>query len=155
MKPIYVADQKFQNDFATLAIPTGGQRKKIVKYILTRLESQLSGRFCDPETDPASIEHILPENPTQEWEQSFPRTQWEAAVYRLGNLTLLAPSDNRRVGNAPYHEKRAVYSQSAYTLTRQIPDMAPEEWTPALLERRQQEMARKAVEIWRIDAAGD
>jgi hypothetical protein len=33
--------------------------------------------------------------------------------------------------------------------------MAPEEWTPALLERRQQEMARKAVEIWRIDAAGD
>jgi hypothetical protein len=66
LKPIYVADQKFQNDFATLAIPTGGQRKKIVKYILTRLESQLSGRFCDPETDPASIEHILPENPTQE-----------------------------------------------------------------------------------------
>ena len=155
LKPIYVADQKFQNDFATLAIPTSGQRKKIVKYILTSLESQLSGRFCDPETDPASIEHILLENPTQEWESSFPRTQWEAAVYRLGNLTLLAPSDNRRAGNAPYHEKRAVYSQSACTLTRQIPDMAPEEWTPALLERRQQEMARKAVEIWRIDAAGD
>ena len=31
LKPIYVADQKFQNDFATLAIPTSGQRKKIVK----------------------------------------------------------------------------------------------------------------------------
>ena len=155
LKPIYVPDHKFMNDFATLAIPTSGQRKKIVKYILARLESQLSDRFCDPETDPASIEHILPENPTQEWEQSFPRTQWEAAVYRLGNLTLLAPSDNRRVGNALYHEKRAVYGQSAYTLTRQIPDLAPEEWTPALLERRQQELARRAVDIWRIDAETD
>jgi hypothetical protein len=153
LKPIYVPDQKFLNDFATLSIPTSGQRKKIVKYILTRLESHLSGRSCDPETDPASIEHILPENPTQEWEESFPRIQWEMAIYRLGNLTLLSPADNRRVGNALYSEKQAVYSQSAYMLTRQISDMAPEEWTPALLEQRQQEMARQAVAIWRIDVA--
>ena len=122
------------NDFATLSIPTSGQRKKIVKYILTRLESHLSGRYCGPETDPASIEHILPENPTQEWEAFFPRAQWEAAMYRLGNLTLLTPADNRRVGNALYSEKQAVYSQSEYMLTRRISDMAPEEWTPALLE---------------------
>ncbi len=141
------------NDFATLSLPTSGQRKKVVKYILTRLESHLSGRSCDPETDPASIEHILPENPTQEWEESFPRIQWEMAIYRLGNLTLLSPADNRRVGNALYSEKQAVYSQSAYMLTRQISDMAPEEWTPALLEQRQQEMARQAVAIWRIDVA--
>jgi len=153
LKPIYVPDQKFLNDFASLSIPTSGQRKKVVKYILTRLESHLSGRSCDPETDPASIEHILPENPTQEWEESFPRIQWEMAIYRLGNLTLLSPADNRRVGNALYSEKQAVYSQSAYMLTRQISDMAPEEWTPALLEQRQQEMARQAVAIWRIDVA--
>jgi len=75
------------------------------------------------------------------------------AIYRLGNLTLLSPADNRRVGNALYSEKQAVYSQSAYMLTRQISDMAPEEWTPALLEQRQQEMARQAVAIWRIDVA--
>lgn len=151
LKPIYVPDQKFINDFATLAIPTSGQRKKLVKYILARLESQWSGRFCDPETDPASIEHILPENPTQAWEESFPRTQWESAVYRLGNLTLLSPADNRRLGNAHYQEKRVVYSQSSYTLTRHIPELAPEEWTPAFLELRQQEMAHRARDIWRID----
>ncbi|MGQ9614637.1 DUF262 domain-containing protein [Chloroflexus sp.] len=151
LKPIYVPDQKFINDFATLAIPTGGQRKKLVKYILAMLESQWSGRFCDPETDPASIEHILPENPTQAWEESFPRTQWESAVYRLGNLTLLSPADNRRLGNAHYQEKCTVYSQSNYTLTRHIPELAPDEWTPALLERRQQAMARCAKDIWRID----
>lgn len=151
LKPIYVPDQKFTNDFTTLAIPTSGQRKKLVKYILAMLESQWSGRFCDPENDPASIEHILPENPTQAWEESFPRTQWESAVYRLGNLTLLSPADNRRLGNAHYQEKRVVYSQSSYTLTRHIPELAPEEWTPAFLERRQQEMAHRARDIWRID----
>ncbi len=153
LKPIYVPDHKFMNDFASLSIPTNGQRKKVVKYILTKLESHLSGRSCDPETDPASIEHILPENPTPEWEASFPRTLWEMVIYRLGNLTLLSPADNRRVGNAPYSEKQVVYSQSVYALTRQIPNLAPEEWTPTLLEQRQQEMARQAANIWRIDVA--
>lgn len=153
LKPIYVDDARFRNDFALLSVDTGGQRKKLVKYILARLEEDVSGRSCDPDTDPATIEHILPENPLDDWSQPFPREKWEAAVYRLGNLTLLESAANRHVGNATFADKLGAYSQSAYTLTRKIPEIAPEQWTLDLLEARQQRLAERAIHLWRADFA--
>lgn len=151
LKPMYVEDRKFISDFASLTIDTSGQRKKLAKYVLAKLESDLSGRHCDPDTDPGTVEHILPENPSQEWESFIPRAQWEAALYRLGNLTLLEAATNRRAANAGYCKKLEFYRQSHYEITRRIADLAPEEWTMALLERRQQEMARRAAHVWRVD----
>ena len=43
---------------------------------------------CDPERDPFTIGHILPENPVSEWEETFPPPTRYAAADRLGNLTL-------------------------------------------------------------------
>lgn len=153
LKPIYVQDGKFVQDFALLATDTGGQRKKLAKYILARLEADASGRACDPDTDPCTIEHILPENPPDYWAEHFPRERWEAAVYRIGNLTLLEPALNREVGNAGYAQKLIAYAQSAYALTRRIPEMAPEYWTLDLLDVRQRRLADRAVHLWRADFA--
>ena len=144
-------DSKFRSDFALLTIDTSGQRKKLAKYILSRLEEDASGRSCDPDTDPATIEHVLPENPMDDWEPHFPREQWEAAVYRLGNLTLLEPPLNRQVGNANYAVKLSAYSRSIYALTRKIPEIASEQWTRDILEERQRRLAERAVHLWRAD----
>ena len=84
VKEIYVDDEKIRQDFALLAINTRGRRKRLAKYILARLEETLSGRPCDPDTDPATIEHVLPENPTLSWEESYPSDRWEQGAYRLG-----------------------------------------------------------------------
>ncbi len=151
IKNIYVNDEKFLRDFASLQIDTSRRRKKLAKYILARLESDCSRRTCDPETDPATIEHVLPENPMDDWVEHFPKEHWSSFLYRLGNLTLLETNVNRRIGNSTYDEKRPEYAQSVYEITRSIASKAPEEWTPALLERRQQDMARRAVHIWRCD----
>ena len=153
LTPIYVDDATFEQDFARFAIETSGQRKRLAKYVLARLESDLSDRACDPDIDPGTIEHVLPENPTDTWDFSFPPRQWEAALYRLGNLTLLELSANRRVGNAAYSEKLDAYSDSAYALTRAIPALAPEEWTLAHLDARQRRLASRAVHVWRADFA--
>lgn len=153
LRSIYVSDEKFRQDFAILEIDTSNRRKKIAKYILSRLEEDVSGRRCDPDTDPATIEHILPENPTEPWVQIFPENRWENALYRLGNLTLLEPSSNRKVGNAEYSEKNKIYTGSAYALTTSIVEMAPEQWTPELLDYRQAKLAERAVHIWRSDFA--
>jgi len=148
---IYVEDAKFQGDFARFTITTSGHRKKLAKYVLACLESDLSGRTCDPDTDPGSIEHILPENPPADWELTFLRRLWEGAIYRLGNLTLLEAPANRAAGNGPYSEKLAAYRDSSYSLTQAIPTIAPEEWTPDLLDERQRQLARRAVAVWRCD----
>ena len=153
LKTIYVDDAKFEQDFARLVIDTSGQRKRLAKYILSRLEEDASGRACDPDTDPASIEHILPENPGGDWEAVFPREHWDAAIYRLGNLTLLDPSANRRVANAEYPAKIIEYAKSRYGLTTRLPVDAPTEWTLPLLEHRQMRLAHRAVHLWRADFA--
>jgi Protein of unknown function DUF262/Protein of unknown function (DUF1524) len=153
LRPEYVSDQRFEQDFSRLAIDPSGQSRKVVRYILARLESDASGRHCDPETDPATVEHVLPANPVSDWEASIARPNWDAVVYRLGNLTFLEAGLNRRVGNAPYAEKREAYRSSRYALSQAIATRAPQEWTLAHIEDRQAAMAGRAITLWRSDFA--
>lgn len=151
LKDLYVDDAKMKQDFALLTMDSGSRWDKLTRYILASLEGDASGRACDPETDPGTIEHILSENPADAWEETFPRGLWEGAVYRLGNLTLLESSTNRRLGNAVYAEKHTAYTKSGYALTRRIPEIAPEQWTPEFLDQRQRQLAERAVHLWRVD----
>ena len=149
---MYVDDDRFESDFARWTIGEG-RRGRLAKYVLVRLEGDASGRASDPEADPATVEHVLPENPSGDWAESFPPDKWDAAVDRLGNLTLLERAANREVGSGAYALKRAAYEASGYALSRQIAELAPAEWTPPLLEERQRRLAERAVRIWRVDFA--
>ena len=151
LRRIYVEDEKFRNDFSQMTVQTKGIGKKLAKYILCRLEEDESGRSRDPETDPATIEHILPENPPSDWDGVFPPDKREAAVYRLGNLTLLESSRNRDIGSEVYALKLSAYEKSDYVLTRRIPRIAPEEWTMDFVGKRQEKLAHRAVHVWRVD----
>ncbi len=151
LRSIYVSDAKFRSDFTQLVMATGGQRRKVTKYILAKLESDLANKECDPETDLASIEHILPENPGTGWEETIPRTYWEESIYRLGNLSLLEPNINRQVGNEFYPIKVRAYQHSVYVMTQHIADIAPESWTLELMNKRQVDMAQRAEHVWRSD----
>lgn len=151
LKPIYVTDDKFAREFNSKEVETRGQRKHLAKYMLCRLEADAAGKPCDWESDPASIEHILPENPSAEWDAQFNPDRQSEFVYRLGNLTLLESTLNRDIGNLPIIDKRPMYARSAYQLSRNLAVEAPEEWTPAALEARQQRLAARAVHAWRSD----
>ena len=153
LRPIYVDDDRTRRDFAGLSVNTRGRRRRLAKYVLARLEADAAGRGCDPDTDPGTVEHVLPENPAGEWTAAFASEHWDAAVHRLGNLTLLEAAANRAVGAGGYAGKRAAYAASGYALTRRIPELAPERWTPALLDARQRELADRAVRVWRSDFA--
>ena len=152
LRPIYVDDGAFESNFAVYSINPRG-RKKLLKYILCRLEEDAGGVARDPEAEPASVEHILPQNPAGDWTEAFSPLEQEAAVNRIGNATLLESAVNRDIGSAPYAEKRPAYERSAYALTRQAAEMAPEEWTFAFMEKRQQHLAQRAVQVWRSDFA--
>ena len=146
LRPVYVPDEKFRQDFALFAIVPKGNKKKLVRYILAQLEADASGR--KDEEDSFSIEHILPESPTDEWRQQFTENEIEAMVYRLGNLTPLEPKWNRQVGNKSYKVKQVKYQQSVYTLTQEI---VAEAWTPDVIDQRQRKFAKRAVQIWKSD----
>ena len=152
LRPVYVDDGAFESGFSALSIDAG-RRKRLLKYILCRLEEDAGGVARDPEAEPASIEHILPQNPSGDWSETFSAPEMEAAVDRIGNTTLLESALNRSIGSSPYSEKLPAYEQSAYVLTRRVSEMAPEEWNFALVEHRQRQLAQRAAQIWRSDFA--
>src|SRR5690606_16756198 len=102
LRNLYVKDDAFRAAFADKEIKTAHTRnKRIVRYILFKLEKQVSNHDYDFDSDTYNIEHILPENPGEGWEY-INDNEHEQFVYRLGNMTLLQSRTNRHLGNAPF-----------------------------------------------------
>ncbi len=147
LQRIYISDEKFENDFSTLEIDTR-RNKKLVRYILISIENHLTKHALDYEDDPSSIEHILPENPIEDWDNYFPYDIQDNYIYRIGNYSLLEESLNRDAENREYEEKNKIYTQSKYKLTQMI---TTDSWNPESLLRRQERLAQYAVQVWRCD----
>ena len=144
---LYVSDENFENMFSTKVISTNAN-KKLVRYILLGIENKLSNVSLNYEDDSSTIEHILPENPSLEWEEYFNQEDQEKYIYRLGNYTLLKDSDNRNATNDLFKCKRDIYLSSEYKISNEIKN---EEWTQDVLRSRQKKMAKIACSVWRLD----
>ncbi len=151
VKSVYIEDKVFKQNFENFEVKTTGQGKKLARYILCRIESEMSGNDVDPETDSATIEHVLPENPSQSWINTIPALEWPKLTYRLGNLTLLEAKPNRTIGNDLFEDKNSAYRSSRYLLTQQIPQEGNGAWNATRVEKRQQWMAARATHLWRSD----
>ncbi len=150
---IYPADKNFSDAFAEKIIRTTQSRnRRIVRYILCKLEEKLSGTPLDFDASTFNLEHVLPENPQSEW-GSFSDNEVEAMVYRLGNMTLLASGINRDLANKPYQEKVDVFRSSNFKITKKLGDENVD-WTPERIAARQNWMANQATSIWRINHLG-
>jgi uncharacterized protein with ParB-like and HNH nuclease domain len=146
LKSIYIDDERFENLFLTKQVNTRS-KKKLARYILYSLENQITGTERNFEDETATIEHILPENPTNEWNDSFTDEEQENYIYRLGNLTLLESAKNNDCGTKPFSEKQVIYQQSQYRIAKQI-DYP--EWTANQIRSRQEDLAKIAKTVWKI-----
>lgn len=150
LRGVYVVDDTFQAAFADKSLRTAASRnRKIVRYMLTKLERHVSGAAPDLDDPAVSIEHVLPEHPGAGW-SAFEDEQLETMVHRLGNMALLESGPNRDAGNGDFPAKRAAYAASRFELTRRIAASGAE-WSPEAIQRRQKEQARMATGVWRID----
>jgi uncharacterized protein with ParB-like and HNH nuclease domain len=148
LKKVYVKDSEFQNSFAEKSFILNSRTTKIVKYILSKIELQNGGITIDISVDDNSIEHILPENPDENW--IIDEFRAELLSPRLGNMCLLEKNKNRDIGNLSYAEKKDTYSSSQFVTTKHIPERY-EEWTEQAITSRQKQMAKNAISLWKID----
>lgn len=146
-KALYINDETFSNNFIYRAINTK-RYKALVRYILVKIERQLSGVPVDWNDPNVSIEHILPENAGSDWESFFSPEQQEESVYRLGNLTLLESSKNRDAGAKLMDAKLPIYQTSQYEITKNKSNY--EEWKPATLQSRSKALAQLAKTVWKV-----
>jgi uncharacterized protein with ParB-like and HNH nuclease domain len=147
LKEIYVNDDTFVNIFKSKEISTSGKNKSLVKYILTKIENQISEKEYSYSDSNFTIEHILPENFDQEWNELF-SNEAEKYIYRLGNYTLLEEKKNKLVGRKHFYEKKEVYKTSQFKLTNQ--ELNYDNWNIANLNQYQNKLARYAKSIWKI-----
>ncbi|MXY46128.1 MAG: HNH endonuclease [Chloroflexi bacterium] len=125
----------------------------------TPILARLSNAIADPpisEFNKVTVEHVLPQNPTadSEWVKAFSnpdeREEW---THRLANLVLLSHKKNSRARNFEFTRKKTEYFRRhgipSFALTSQVIDK--DEWSPALLERRQHYLLNVLKKEWRLD----
>ena len=106
--------------------------------LLLRLDSVVAEEGASYQHPIISIEHVLPQSPPDDsqWMKWFPdeeaRKHW---THRLANLVLLSRRKNARASNYEYFQKNGT---TTFALTTKVVDQS--EWTPTILDRRQQEL---------------
>lgn len=145
---IYVSDTNFVNYFSTKEFKSSTRNHKIVKYLLSKIEDYQFKSGNNYENDAFSVEHILPENSDDSW-GDFNYDAINRYVYRIGNLTLLEKKYNRDAAQKSYLDKLKIYEKSNSKLTKVIAENY-ESWNESNISNRQEEMAKHAKSIWRV-----
>jgi len=111
------------------------------------------------------VEHIFPQQPSEEAEAEFGTCEDIYIANRLGNLVLVEKSINASLGNRPYSQKRDVYRQSQLLLTKAlaerpkigtntkidiaVAELDPfTEWDEAAIIKRQDLLIMLARSVW-------
>ncbi|GGP73428.1 GmrSD restriction endonuclease domain-containing protein [Saccharothrix coeruleofusca] len=109
-----------------------------------------------------TIEHVLPQSPTQEWRDMLteelsgdetPEDLHARLVHTLGNLTLTAY--NGKLANDGFAAKKKILRDSGMAMNREIADA--ERWGAKEIRERSRALAERALRIWPgpLDAADD
>ena len=153
LRDVYPDDIQFKAAFSEKELRTTNSRnKKVVRYILFEIERQCSGQDFDFESATYSLEHILPEHPSEVWSY-IEESKQDRLIYRIANMTPLETSRNRDLGNGDYPSKRQIFEQSVFQITKAVA-VHYETWDEQKIESRQKQLANVAAGIWKIDFGG-
>lgn len=150
IKDLYVPDESFRNYFELKSFNTNNSNnKKLTRYTLYKIEGQVEGgNKYDYQTDSGTIEHILPENLTEQWEEYFSEDEHIRNLYKIGNLTLLEPTkNNQEAADHTIDIKEPIFKTSKYSITNSI---SVSEWNTSAIKIRQTELGKIACGVWHV-----
>ncbi|MGB0680097.1 MAG: HNH endonuclease family protein [Polyangiales bacterium] len=100
--------------------------------------------------EPATVEHILPQNPAAKshWRRDFSEDFRKNYTHRLGNMTLLSHRINARISNGDFQRKRQEYAKSRLMLTRDLASVDP--ITEAFIRDRHTRLVTLLCRRWRL-----
>lgn len=111
----YSIDEVIEEDGSTWEEWYGGWSAE-VRYLLFRYEEHLA-RESGEHVDPLAWEKIWAADPAKSIEHIMPRSTNEPWVHHLGNLTMLPPRTNSKLGDKSPAEKASTYVESGVKAT--------------------------------------
>jgi uncharacterized protein with ParB-like and HNH nuclease domain len=139
-------DSAFEQAFSVASI----SKSTLARFYLRNIEVYLE-KNKDPEktviSDGAKVnlEHILPLNPSNEWNSAFKEDDLRAYQRRIGNMTLLAAKPNSTAGNDTFANKKTYYTNSHLEINQAVARSSM--WTKTEIENRQIDFAKLASKI--------
>lgn len=124
-------------------------RMTVPKYVLLRMELELTEGKELEISNKLMIEHILPRNSKDlYWVSNFKADQRRNWVNKFGNLVLISGAKNTRVNNKPFAEKVEQYlsKKSDFEISKEI--FKNKDWNMEILETRQNDLVSRALDIW-------
>jgi hypothetical protein len=147
---VYPSDADFE---AAFRLKTERNSQK-ARYFLRALEKDaqvLAKAKMANEWEPAvlTLEHILPKKPNDDWKAILKADKEivEDCVARLGNMCLLTKI-NKDLGSKGFSTKKKTYADSDLKTTSDVAAFA--NWNRAAIDKRQEQMAKRAKTIWRF-----
>lgn len=142
-------DVRFEEDFSQKAIG----KANLARYILTSIANKKQDgevQVLIEDEKVTTLEHIMPKARSQAWKNAAKdQAEYNENVNRLGNLTLIERERNRAAGRASFDDKKRLsFSKSEIVLTHELCEY--KDWTVADIEKRQRELAKMALEVWKL-----
>jgi uncharacterized protein with ParB-like and HNH nuclease domain len=124
--------------------------KRLVKPVLAKIEEQMNDGSIEINFETLSIEHILPQTPTNEyWISRFSSDDRVKLTNNLGNLSLITVRKNSQAKNYEFETKINVYFKAdgrASNLAMVNNLLAHDEWTANSIKPRTAELINHFLE---------
>jgi uncharacterized protein with ParB-like and HNH nuclease domain len=146
----YPTDLEFIKAFKTTPLYSSSKSyraRQKTKFILWRLEYFENKEPVDMESKNITIEHIMPQKLTSEWEKSLGKDYLnihETLVNTIGNLTLSAY--NKDLARFNFLKKKKILAKSNLSLNKYFAEVT--QWNEEAIRQRADELATFALKIW-------
>lgn len=118
-----------------------------LRIILDRLE--LSDNPAPVDLSKLSIEHLMPQSPTEEWleELDVDEESYMANLHRLGNLTLAAKPDNSKMSNQLWDYKNDILKSTGH-LKMNMELLSVPKWTIKRIDERTETLIQRICAVF-------
>jgi len=119
------------------------KQKKLVQYALNKIEYHKNPNSI---TIGASLEHIYPEKPNEEWKKNVKKS----TVKDIANIVLLDASLNSKIGNIGFGKKKEKILSKSHIITTKEVFQNNNSWgEKEISERREQLITTLYSDIWK------
>lgn len=142
--------EQFNDGFRELEYKNSDKRRRLLKYILSKINSIYESGEYKIDFNKVDIEHLLPQKPGKGWNVKF--QDIKEYVHNIGNLTLIHHMINKSAGNKSLKDKIIRLKDSKISLTKELIKKVEEsdlKWDETQIFKRNAELGKIAFnKIW-------